>query len=186
MGGTTDPELMYVSACPGGATGGSGSRGGGTPPPDDGGPPTCDPRTDPECEQPLSSTDQRTIDEALAMYIRPASEIPDTTARRQCEEMLQQFNVSYRAGTVFRAGSNTKHYGAVLNDRIHFDPEYLDFAAAGDATSLRVLANTALHEAAHVLDYQHPIPPTWVGGQDYYSDAPFNLLSPGPNSCLQY
>jgi hypothetical protein len=100
--------------------------------------------------------------------------------------MLRQFNASFVGGTVFRGGSDTNHFGAVYNNRIHFDASYLDFAAAGDASAQREIANTALHEAAHVLGYDHPTPPTWVGTQDYYTDVPFNLLSPGPNSCLRY
>lgn len=187
--GTSDPEVVYVSSCPG--TGGPGSGPGGGDPgdptsPDDENVSTCDPRSDPDCEQPLNRTDLLTIDNALAMYIRPASEIADTTARQLCEDMLRQFNASLTGGTVFRGGSVTGHYGAVYNDRIHFDPDYLEFAAAGDYDALREIANTALHEAAHVLDYQHPTGPTWVNGQDYYSDTPFNLLSPGPNSCIRY
>lgn len=87
---------------------------------------------------------------------------------------------------MFRGGTNTTHFGAVHNNRIHFDPEYLEFAAAGDVDAQREIANTALHEAAHVLGFDHPTPPVWVGEQDYYSDAPFNLLSPGPNSCIRH
>jgi len=156
------------------------------PCPDYGCPPPCDPRTDPDCEQPLTFADHRTINDAIALFVRPPSEIADTTARRQCEEMLQQFSASFAGGTVFRGGTNTTHYGAHLNGRIHYDPQYLDFAAAGDVTSQREIANTSLHEAAHVLGYGHPTPPTWVGGQDYYTDTPYNLLSPGPNSCIRY
>jgi hypothetical protein len=136
--------------------------------------------------QPLTTADSTTITAALAGYVRPPSEIPDSTARRLCGDMLRQFNSSYSAGQVLRGGSDTSHFGATYNDRIHFDPSWLDAAAQGDATALREIANTALHEAAHVLDYQHPTLPTWVNGQDYYSDPPFNLLSPGPNSCIRY
>lgn len=154
--------------------------------PDYGCPPPCNPATDPDCEQPLTFADLGTINDAIATYVRLPSEIADTIARRQCEEMLRQFNASLVGGAVFRGGTNTTHYGAFYNNRIHYDPEYLDFAAGGDATSQREIANTSLHEAAHVLGYGHPTPPTWVGSQDYYSDAPFNLLSPGPNSCIKY
>jgi len=101
-------------------------------------------------------------------------------------EMLNQFNASYAAGNVFRGGTNTAHYGATYQNRIHFDPQFLDGAAAGNATMQREIANTALHEAAHVLGYDHPNPPTFVGSQDYCTDPPFNLLSPGPNSCIRY
>lgn len=186
--GTSDPELVYVSSCTGTTgPGGGGDPGGSTPSPDDGDDSTtCDPRTDPDCEQPLTTTDSTTITNALAGYVRPSAEIPDSTARALCEDMLREFNRSFAAGAVLRGGSDTDHYGATYNDRIHFDPSWLDAAASGDAAALREIANTALHEAAHVLDYQHPNPPTWVNGQDYYSDTPFNLLSPGPNSCIRY
>ncbi len=191
--GTTDPELVYLNSCYGGGGGtgtpggGGGSPGGGSPGAGDGGSIyNCDPATDPDCEKPLTTTDHTTITNALAAYVRPASEIPDTTARRQCADMLRQFNTSSSAGNVFRGGSNTTHYGAMYNDRIHFDPQYLDAAAGGDATAQREIANTALHEAAHTLGFDHPAGKTWVGTQDYYTDVPFNLLSPGPNSCIAY
>lgn len=183
--GTTDPELVYVSSCPGGGAPGSGVPPGGGGSDDDGTIP-CDPATDPDCEKPLTATDATTIANVLSAYVRPASEIPDTTARRQCAEMLQQFYTSNSAGHVFRGGSNTAHYGAMNNNRIHFDPRYLDAAAAGDVTAQREIANTALHESAHVLGFGHPAGQTWQGSQDYYSDMPFNLLSPGPNSCIRY
>lgn len=199
----SSPEGTTVQGCDDGGGdggdydgGGGGSSGGGgdggtkdgptCPDGDCNPPPACDPRTDPGCEQPLTAGDSTTITAALAGYVRPASEIPDTTARRQCAEMLAQFNASYAAGDVFRGGSNTTHYGAMYNDRIHFDPQYLDAAASGNAAARREIANTALHEAAHVLGYDHPTAPTWVGNQDYYSDVPFNLLSPGTNSCIRY
>jgi hypothetical protein len=168
-----------IQNCGGGGTGTTPSD----PPPDDS---ECNPRTDPDCEQPLTSADSTALQIALRDYVRPAAEIADTTARRQCAEMLNQFNSSYAAGNVFRGGTNTTHYGATYLARIHFDPLFLDGAAAGNAAMLREIANTALHEAAHVLGYDHPTPPTWVGTQDYYSDVPFNLLSPGTNSCIRY
>lgn len=185
--GMDDPEFVGVMGC---SDDGPGDPdGGGAPQPPPSGDPdetACDPRTDPDCEKPLTGTDQTTIATALANHVRPAAEIADTTARRRCQEMLSRFNQSLAEGTVFRGGSNTSHYGAMFNNRIHFDPHYLDLAATGDATALREMANTALHEAAHVLNYDHPGGATWVGDQDYYSDAPFDLLSPGPNSCIVY
>jgi hypothetical protein len=186
--GTSDPELVYVSSgCTGPGTGGPGGGDpGGSTNPDDGETVNCDPVTDPECEKPLTSADSTAIANALASYLRPTAEIQDTTARRQCEEMRRQFNASYALGNVFRGGSDTDHYGAMYNDRIHFDPQYLDAAATGDAVAQREIANTALHEAAHVLGFDHPAGPTWQGTQDYYTDVPFNLLSPGPNSCIRY
>ena len=48
------------------------------------------------------------------------------------------------------------------------------------------IANTALHEAAHVLGFSHPAGKTWVGLQDHYTDVPLNLLSPGTNACIVY
>ena len=104
--------MVYVSGCTGGTPGGGGTPGDGSTDP------SCDPQIDPDCEQPLTRADQRTINDALAMYIRPAWEIPDTTARRLCEDMLRQFNASFVGGAVFQGGSATGHYGAEYNDRI--------------------------------------------------------------------
>ena len=54
---------------------------------------------------------------------------------------------------------------------------------AGDATAIRNIVNTALHEAAHSLGFDHT-EPLWMGSYDLYAEAPFNLLSPGTNSCI--
>lgn len=167
-------------------TGTSGGSTGSTNP-DDGS--TCDPRTDPECEKPLSAADTTMIRKALADFVLPDSAIADTTARRQCGEMRQQFQNSLAGGAVFRGGSNMTdslaHYGATYDGRIHFDPWLLDLALTGDRDAQREVANTALHEAGHVLGKRHGTP-TMVNGYDVYTDPYFNLLSPGPNTCIRY
>lgn len=150
----------------------------------------CDPTLDPDCEQPLTAADTAMIRLALRNYLRAPSAIPDTTARRQCEEMRRQFEASLAAGRVFRGGSNSTgddaHYGATYRQRIHFDPWLLDGANNGNLDDRREVVNTALHEAAHTLNKHHYTEPSWVGGYDVYTEPYFNLLSPGPNTCVVY
>lgn len=154
--------------------------GSGTPPPQDS-TSMCDPRTDPNCEKPLTHADSATILKALTDHVRRASSIADTANRRKCTDMLNQFMQSFNTSTVFRGGSNTRHFGATNNDRIHFDPWLLDGAIGGNADDQRELANTALHEAAHVMGFDH------LNGEvnGVYSDSPFNLLPPGTGPCIK-
>ena len=158
-------------------------EGGGSVPPDSTSA-ACDPKTDPKCEQPLTTADSTTILKALKDYVRPDSTIADTTNRRKCKEMRDRFTQSFNAGTVFRGGSDLtvgRHYGATYESRIHFDPWLLGRAAGGSTSDLRELANTALHEAAHVLRLQHPNGET----NGIYTDQPFNLLPPEPGVCIK-
>ncbi|HEX6749446.1 MAG TPA: hypothetical protein VF092_19275 [Longimicrobium sp.] len=183
-GGTTTAQPN--GGAPGGGSGGTtGSTTGSEPTP------TCDPSTDPKCELPLTKTDSATIQKSLHDYLRPESEIADTTARRRCGEMRRQFETSFANGTVFRGASDsqdsTAHYGMTYVSRIHMDPWLLNGAASGNTAFLRDVANTALHEAAHVLGFSHPNGFTLdSAGHDLYTDPYFNLLSPGPNSCIKY
>jgi hypothetical protein len=184
-GGTTTTPTAQPNG--GGSGGGSGGTTSDSEQPDA----SCDPRDDPKCEQPLKGTDSTTIRSALRDYLRPDSAIADTAARRRCGEMRGQFDNSMAAGKVFRGISDsqdsTQHYGLTYVDRIHMDPWLLDGAAAGNLEYLREVANTALHEAAHVMGKSHPNGFTLdAGNHDVYSDPYFNLLSPGPNSCIRY
>jgi hypothetical protein len=70
-----------------------------------------------------------------------------------------------------------------VSGTMHFEPSALDAANAGDATAIRNIVNTALHEAAHSLGFGHT-DPVWMGSYDLYAEAPFDLLSPGTNSCI--
>ena len=181
-GGTTPS----TSPATGGSDGGGGGGGtGDNPEPPDSTQNTCDPRNDPNCERPLTSTDSTTILNAINNFVRSDAEIADTTTRRLCGEMRNQFLQSFNSGLVFRGGSNTTgqqaHFGATLNSRIHFDPWALD-AAVNSPADQRELANTALHEAAHALGYGHPNEADTNG---IYTDFPFNLLPPGPGPCLK-
>jgi len=185
-----DPNLPPSGGSTGTTTGGDGGGGGSTtgtttPPPDSTS--TCDPYYDPNCEQPLTKTDSTTILAALTNFVRADSTIADTVTRRRCREMHDQFMRSFNSGMVFRGASDTPgdsaHYGATLNKRIHFDPAALSNAASDPTGSdARELANTALHEAAHVLGYSHP---KEADANGIYTDVPFNLLPPGPGPCLK-
>lgn len=66
---------------------------------------------------------------------------------------------------------------------MHFEPSALDAANAADPAAIRNIVNTALHEAAHSLGFDHT-DPMWMGSYDLYAEAPLNLLSPGTNSCI--
>ncbi|HET7229806.1 MAG TPA: hypothetical protein VFJ16_07385 [Longimicrobium sp.] len=167
---------------------GAGPSGGGTsppPPPPPDSTTACDPVNDPNCEQPLTSADSTTILAAIRDYVRPDTAIADTAHRRKCKQMRDQFMQSFNAKTVFRGGSDltgtASHYGATYDSRIHFDPWLLGGAASGNVSDLRELANTALHEAAHVLLFEHPNGET----NGIYTDEPFNLLPPGAGVCIK-
>lgn len=81
--------------------------------------------------------------------------------------------------------STESHDGAYYRGHIHFDPSALAAAANGDPAAMREIAITALHEGAHYGGSFHYIDPTWDSqGRDRYSEAPFDRLNPGPNSCV--
>jgi hypothetical protein len=177
-----------------------GGTGGGTPDDpwtwDGGGgsdptaPESCDPAVDPACEKPLTNIDVDAIRHALTTFVRPDTAIHDSTARVECAEMRRTFESTLGAGNVFRGAydsqSPDEHYGMSLSGHIHFDPWLLNSAAGGNVNDQRELANTALHEAAHVAGHHHPNAPQLIDGYDVYSDPYFNLLSPGPNTCIKY
>ncbi|HET7460698.1 MAG TPA: hypothetical protein VFJ82_05605 [Longimicrobium sp.] len=123
---------------------------------------------------------------ALASHVRPDSTIADTTTRRKCRQMYDRFMQAWRERVVFRGGSDLtapdSHYGATLNGHIHFDPWLLNGAAAGNASDLQELANTALHEAGHLFGAQHPGGPDQNG---FYTEDYFNLLPPGSGPCIR-
>jgi hypothetical protein len=198
-------ESYGMFGCSGGGTGGAtsptcpitdpycagGSGGTGTQPsdPDDG----CNPQYDPDCNQPLSSADSATLRLARQRHLRPASAFTNPAAAQQCAAMLTEFDRLYAAGLVFRGRTDTpdgdpltpSHVGAFdpVSGTMHFEPSALDAANGGDAAAIRSLLNTALHESAHALGYDHS-DPLWAGDYDLYAEAPFDLLSPGTNSCL--
>lgn len=107
--------------------------------------------------------------------------------------MKRAFDKLMVTGKVFRGIANTApndtltktHFGAYdpQSGTMHFDPSGLNAANGGDPSAIRNLVNTALHEGAHFLGYDHS-PPIWAGSYDLYAEAPFSLLSPGDNSCL--
>ena len=203
-------DFQSLSGCPGagGSTGGGGGLtcptwdpacvpggpGGGSPgtPPDES--TACDPSIDPDCYKPLTGADSTTISTALSQYLRSPSAIPDTTARQQCENMINAFNTLYTNGRIFRGAYTTEsgdvgivpHTGAYDRNtgKMHIDPAYLDRAARGDAAALRELMDTLLHESAHALYFDHPNGFVTTPWGPVYSDPYFDLLGPGENSCL--
>ncbi|MEP7000671.1 MAG: hypothetical protein ABI969_09345 [bacterium] len=90
--------------------------------------------------------------------------IADPSVRARCQEMLDRFNLMIDASPprVFIGGSDTPiadplaHYAAFSDStrNIHFDPWALNNLTAASDKGWQI-ANTALHEAAHALGYQH-------------------------------
>lgn len=176
------------SNCAGGASQGTNDGNGyGWDP----GTPSCDPQYDPNCYQPLNEADKKLLGETINARLRPISEFTDPAARQTCELLFTEWQSRYTGGKVFRGGTQTvagdqgvgEHWGAYDKDtgNMHFDPEGLDAAATGDATAVREMMNTALHEAAHALGFEHTDP---VG--PFYQEHPYTLLSPGANSCIKW
>jgi hypothetical protein len=204
VGGTADCGTVYMNSSPpwGNYYGGSSYEGG------DGdasmGPwfPSneswgCDPQTDPACEEPLTPTDTTTLNSSFRDYLRNPAEIPDTTARRECEEMKTWFDNMVRDKKVFRGSSTTAandphtkpHYGAYdpVTGNMHFEPYVLDSAAMGIPRWMNEVVNTALHEAAHAYGKEHPSGYMDMGIYQIYSDPYFSRLSPGNNTtCLKW
>ncbi len=155
----------------------------------------CDPSLDPNCEKPLTDKDKSVLQTVIGKYLRPATAFTDQQARVLCSSMTDKFSQMLTAGLVFRGSTDThagdpgipEHMGAYdpSTGNIHFDPTYLDNAASGDPFWERDLANDALHEAAHALGYDHAdsTPSPWG---PIYAESPFNLLSPGSNSCFDW
>ncbi|MDB4950445.1 MAG: hypothetical protein JWM27_3094 [Gemmatimonadetes bacterium] len=155
-------------------------------------PPTpedCHADLDPRCNQPLTHADSTVIRASLDRYKRPLNQFTDSVAARHCQELLAAFDQALANGQVFRGlydlpDSTGGHYGETYADSFHIDPTTLNNAEAGDTIAMRDgVAVTALHETGHLMGYRHGLP-TWSNHQDYYTEAPFNLLNPGPNSCI--
>lgn len=155
-------------------------------------PPTqedCHADLDARCNVPLTPADSTIIRESLARFKRPANQFTDSIARRHCDELFAGFEQAMANGQVFRGlydtTDSTSHYGETWQGHFHIDPTTLNAAEAGDTTAMKDgVAVTALHETGHLMGFDHPNGETWIGGQDYYSDYPFNLVNPGPNTCI--
>jgi hypothetical protein len=162
----------------------------------DPGTPSCDPNYDPNCYVVLTDADKKVLGDDINDYLRPQDQFTDEASRQRCEQLFTKWQEMYTGGRVFRGATTTKdsdpgvdpHWGAYDSDadRIHFDPVYLDRAATGDAKTLQEMMNTALHEAAHALGYDHtePVPTLW--GVPAYAEDYYSQLSPGSNSCITW
>jgi hypothetical protein len=196
-----DPEVMAPSA---GSTGCYYGGGGSVPPPPTGPVPcpeyecpppdgTCDPRYMAKCEKPLTPADSAALRTAIQRHLKPASQFTDPPKAQQCAQLMGEFDRLFAAGKVFRGASDTREghplspaHVALYSQSsgtMHFEPSALNAANAGDPLAVRNLLNSALHEAAHSLGYGHT-EPVWSGDYDLYTEAPFDLLSPGTNSCI--
>lgn len=153
---------------------------------------TCFQRVDPTCNQPLTDADQQAIWNMRA-HFRDVSTMTDANKAKMCWAMVEKFQELLDNHKVFRGRENTVrpdgtgHWGAFdpESGTFHFDPLGLDQAAAGNAVALTQLANTALHESAHLISpyYSHSAPgePATDGN---FTSYPFNLIGTGPDQCL--
>lgn len=196
--GTSGPEVGSTNSCPGdgdtGAGGDGGGSGSGTPTqpsdPYDG---ECNPQYDPDCNQPLTAADSAALKNGFTVHLRPASQFTDPAKAEQCRQMKGEFDRLMVTGSVYRGKFDTPpndaqtdaHVGAYdpVSRTMHFEPGAMDAANAGDPDAIRNIVNTALHEAAHALGFDHT-DPVWIGTYDLYTEAPFNLLSPGTDTCI--
>lgn len=186
-GGPSSPDAMTLSGCPGS---GGGGGGGSLPSPTDPDPAVCIPDKNPDCLQPLSIWDKETIRQAFSRHLRTS--FTDPAAAQKCNQLATRFNQMLAEGRVYRGafgstGEPTDPLHVAAYDRlkrtIHFEPDALAAANGGDAAAVRNILNSALHEAAHSLNLNHTSP-LWMGSYDLYSESPFDLLSPGANSCI--
>jgi hypothetical protein len=180
-------ECLFYGVCnPTGGTGGGENGGGGD------GPSGCDPIVDPAgCNKPLTAADKAMIVAALKTHVKPASAFTDTAKARQCGELADAFEALFNADAVFRGGydgpsaSGEDHQAAYnpVDGTIHFEPSALDGALSSG--NYFEIAYSALHEAGHGTG-DHPNGYMMLGKAQIYVDAPFNLLNPGTNSCLNW
>lgn len=150
----------------------------------------CNPNTNPDCLVRLSAWDKETLRHGLARHRRTS--FTDPNAAQKCNMLAAQFDQMMTNGMVYRGAfgstgepSDPLHVAAYdpVGGTIHFETAAMAAANGGDPVAVRNLINSALHEAAHALNYNHTTP-VWMGSYDLYAEQPFNLLSPGDNSCI--
>ncbi|MDB4890473.1 MAG: hypothetical protein JWL61_2328 [Gemmatimonadetes bacterium] len=132
------------------------------------------------------------ISAAITTFVKNPAMIADPELRARCQAMLDGFNALVAAvpPRVFVGGSDTPqsdptaHYGAYspTTHNIHFDPWALQNLNSGSDKGWQI-ANTALHETAHVMGYEHAgaliVPyrgrtPVYASDELYFKD-----LNPG-------
>jgi hypothetical protein len=152
--------------------------------------------------------DSNIIKEALLNYVRPGMMISDSVVFRHCHEMKQQFDIAYANGIVYRGAYNTGipgsadyHYAAtdMSTMKLHFEPWLLDSAwiSPNPGRWYAQIANTALHEAAHLMGYTHPQAPFYLDlidpthqryGPQFYEDyfKDLNFQGNNFNQCISW
>jgi hypothetical protein len=153
---------------------------------------TCFQDVDPTCNQPLTDADQHAIQD-MRGHFRDVSTMTDPNKAQMCSAMVAKFQELLDNNKVFRGKYDTVHpdgsghWGAFdpISGTFHFDPLGLDQGAAGNTAALTQLANTALHESAHLLSpyYSHSAPGE-PAADGTYTSYPFNLIGTGPDQCL--
>jgi hypothetical protein len=144
---------------------------GGGPAPDMTPPAQCSqgtPGQDSLCLTQLLDRDRTNIINAIAGRVRTSQS--DTALVYRCLDMANTFMAVYNADRVYRGAFNTNlppnrpfHYAEYDPNtiKLHFEPWLLDSAATGNPRWIAQLANTALHEAAHILGHNHPDTEGW-------------------------
>jgi hypothetical protein len=165
----------------GGWSGGGGAGGGG------GESGTC-PATDPDCPQPLTPSDSIALNQSLLLV---RTHFTDPVAAGICSELKGRFADALAANRVRRGNTaipdgNNDHGGQYYDGIIHIDGDMLDRAASGDPTYKALVAEIALHEAAHMAGYSpHATDGSEIMGS--YTTFPYNYASRGPGvseSCV--
>jgi hypothetical protein len=158
----TEPCDGDLSAC----------GGGGGPQPEN--PPEC-PATDPACLVPLQPGDTTLINDALKL-VKAQLSTPELTSL--CNNLKQKFLTMLAAGAVYRGAWNSPdHSGQIYQGKIHLDPKYLDWARQLGGGYVNLVAELALHEAAHALGYPNHTGET----HSPYETFPYRHVS-GPDS----
>jgi hypothetical protein len=107
----------------------------------------CPADTDPSCKQPLQEADRQSLASAIQRINRNADPA--------CAQLADKL-VSLGTAHVFRGAYDSGHSGQAGGGDIHVDPRFWDAANSDGGARIAVLAEALLHEAAHLLGYDHP------------------------------
>lgn len=105
------------------------------------------PASDPACKQPLQDPDKESLAAALQMVDRNAAPVC-----AQLADKLAELGTAH----VFRGAYNSGHTGEAGAGDIHVDARLWNEANSNGGSSTAALAEALLHEAAHLLGWDHP------------------------------
>lgn len=105
------------------------------------------PAVDPTCKTPLGEDDKQSLASALQMINRNAAPV--------CAQLADKL-AELGTTRVFRGAYNSGHSGEAGAGDIHIDLRFWIAANSNGGSSIAVLAEALLHEAAHLLGWDHP------------------------------